>query len=357
MPLNGVDISLIVPTFNRADFLARLLAYYARVQFQGHILIGDASGNEQAGLIQKTVREYQNSLKVYYHHLPGTSIAQTVFVLNGFIQTPFAVLIGDDDFLVVDGLYQCAHFLGNNPDYAAANGLGALMLVEGGKVYGRIEDLGDYPLKEVNGQTPGERLESFLKNYCVVLFSLFRVNVWRQMWTDASGVRDVAFAAELLPNCVGVIMGKVKHLDALYLIRQGHHRRYSLPDGYDWITSESWQQGYQFFRMRLMAVLTTQGLSKGDAAKRIKNALGACLNNVLLESSRPHYNKAGRAKQIRSFVEGIPMIGLSLAKLLREVNILRLSCRRKVSLVKLLFPFNRHHIHFKPIYQLITDHH
>lgn len=350
MPLNSSDITIIVPTFNRADFLARLLAYYAQVQFQGHILIGDASDHEQAALVRKTAEEYQDGLKVHYHHLPGISIAQTVFLLNSFIQTPFVALIGDDDFLVVKGLCQCVDFLNNHPDYIAANGCGGLLLVEDGMAYGKIKDLGDYPLKGVDAEDPGQRLEDFLRNYCVALFSLFRVESWRQMWIDTSHVQDVAFAAELLPNCTAAIIGKIKHLDVLYLIRQGHQRRYLLSKGYDWVTSEAWQGGYLFFHRRVMALLMSQGSREADAVKRIKDGFGAYLNKCLT-------GRLCKTEQIKSFIEKIPMGGMGLAKILRDVCARRLSRCRKISMDKLLSPLNTQHNDFKLIYQLITNHH
>lgn len=333
------DITIIVPTFNRADFLSRLLAYYARAGFRGQILVGDASGVEQAAMVQKTVEEHRDCLNVHYHPLPGVSIAQTVCVLNGFVQTSFVTLIGDDDFLVTEGLRRCARFLKDHPDYAAANGLGGLMLIEGGKVYGRIQDLGDYPMKGIDAQDPGERLESLLKDYYVPLFSLFRKDVWIHMWPDASNVRDVTFMAELLPNCTGVVMGRIKHLNVLYLIRQGHQRRYTLRDSYDWMTSAEWQPAYMFFYVRLMEVLKAQGVNESNSIRRIKESFWIYLNHC-------HGKGSSKASHGRA------------ARILRRVSrVLRSLFGRQVSLAKLLSPLNAQHRYFKPIYQLITNHH
>jgi len=287
MPLHSADITIIVPTFNRADFLARLLGYYARNKFQGRILIGDASNDEQAALVRKEAERYRDSLNIEHHRFPGENIAQTVFKLNGFIRTPFAALAGDDDLLLVEGLRRCADFLKDHPHYAAANGKGCLVVVKGSKVYGDIQDLDDYPLKGVEAGDPATRLEDFLKDYSVALFSVFRTEIWRRMWADPGGIKDVDFAAELVPNCVGVISGKIKHLNVLYLIRQAHERRYVLPDAYDWVTSPQWQEGYRFFKARVREALAAQGMDEGKAGASIKAAFAQYLQRRIARKKVP----------------------------------------------------------------------
>src|SRR3989338_235501 len=108
-------ITIILPTMNRPDFLERLLRYYAAVNFQHSIFIGDASDSGPADKAKTVVAKFKSNLNVEYHGCPGLSIAQTVAKLNQSLKTPYAVLTGDDDFLVPAGIGRCVDFLKRNP--------------------------------------------------------------------------------------------------------------------------------------------------------------------------------------------------------------------------------------------------
>jgi len=135
------------------------------------------------------------------------------------------------------------------------------------------------------------------------------------MWTDPGAVKDVDFTAELAPNCVGVVWGRIKHLNVPYLVRLTHDRRYLLPD--QWVGSLQWEEGHRFFKARVKEALMAQGMDKSGAEAK-------------LESAFVPYLKRRKAPK-------------ALAPVHKKV---KQALRRKFNLIRL-----------RSIHQLITGHH
>ena len=57
-------ITILVPTLNRADFLGRLLHYFADAKYQHWIFIGDSSDDLHVAKTKKTVQSLKERLKV-----------------------------------------------------------------------------------------------------------------------------------------------------------------------------------------------------------------------------------------------------------------------------------------------------
>ena len=246
-------ITIIIPTLNRADFVVRTLSYYAATGFSGAILVGDSSIPEQATRLEAYVKRIRDRLNVAYVACPGMSDKETLHRLSTMVETRYATLIGDDDFLVVPGLEACAAFLDANPDFAGANGLAWAFTVEPsspgtGEVYGRMDVFDAYPQPEFPQPGAAQRFAAHMANYRATLFTLHRAEVWREMWADVLALDDRAFGAELLPSVLSPILGRTKHLDRMYLLRQSHGRRYLLPSASDWMAQPRWQANYERFR-------------------------------------------------------------------------------------------------------------
>ncbi len=347
-------LTVIIPTMNRPDFLRRLLNYYAQASFGGWLFVGDASMDLYAQKVQRIVEEYQGKIHLRYEHLPGQSIAQTLAYFGPLIQTPYVVLNPDDDLFVFSGLQRCEDFLNGNPSYTAANGQAALFLIENGKPCGAVQDLGDYPLMPSENEDPVARLEEFLEYYWVALFSVHRTSVWQQMWHYGSGIKDVAFAAELLPNCLSIIAGKIKHLNTLYLFRQEHERRYTLTDAYDWQTSYEWQNGYQIFSNTLIETLVNKGIDKKRAQQAVKKAFWGYLSSCLTGQFKNQYCRLKTKDNFKEACRNLPGIGDSLAKGLSNIQKIRLSFSRNITLNGLLNKSHPEYAQFQMVYKAIT---
>lgn len=341
-------ITLLVPTMNRSDFLIQLLRYYDEVGFEGCICIGDSSSPEHVVRTKRVIEILRGKLNIVYQEYPGINVAACLARLVDLVSTPYAAYVADDDFLVPSALNQCAKFLGEHPDYAAAHGMGITTTLDSRGLCGQIIQCGHYRQPVIEAESASQRLDDYLSHYLVILFSVHRIESWRAMFRDAHLLKDRAFGGELLPGCKSVILGKSKELDCLYLVRQMHAQRHILPDIYDWITSPEWYSSYLVFRDSLAETLALQdNISIEKAEKAVKQAFWPYL--AMGVSYQPDFRRDfyNRWRQIAGTIPG----ARCMWQLLRS---LRPKQRSELSLSVLLRKSSPYHADFMPVYKALT---
>ena len=341
-------ITLIVPTLNRSAFLIRLLRYYNEVGFEGCICIGDSSNTEHVERTKGVIETLRGKLNIVYQEYPGICDSACVKLLVDIVSTPYAAFVADDDFLVPDALNQCAKFLGEHPDYAAAHGMGITITLDSKGLYGQIVQCGRYRQSVIEAESASQRLNDYLTHPSAILFSVHRIESWRAMYRGVHLLKDRAFGGELLPGCKSVILGKSKELDCLYLVRQIHAQRYLLPDVYDWITSPEWYSSYLVFRDSLAETLALQdNISIEKAEKAVKQAFWPYLATGL--SQQPDFRRdfCNRWRQVAGTIPG----ARCMWQLLRS---LRSKQHFKLSLRELLRSSSPYHADFMPVYKALT---
>ena len=131
-------LTILTPTFNRSDFLLRLLEYYKIMRCRYQILIGDSSIEPHAQTIKNAVERYQPFLNIMYKFYPGLNEPQATAQMLDEVTTPYVTWIPDDDFLVMPSLGRSVSFLEQHADYTVAHGQAALFSLEQSGPYGRI---------------------------------------------------------------------------------------------------------------------------------------------------------------------------------------------------------------------------
>jgi glycosyltransferase domain-containing protein len=235
---HATQVSVVIPTLNRADFLLRTLRFYADAKFAGKILVGDASGPGEVARVRAFLRTA--ALDVTYFDSPGLSDRSTLMQLAGMVETPYAVFHGDDDVLLPHALADCVALLEAQRDLASAHGRAWLFTVAANGAYGKVALGGGYRLPTPTAETPRARLEQLLERYAVTLFSVHRTSVWQAMWREVDQVEDRAFGAEILPCARSAVHGRCAALDVAYLLRQVHPARYALAAKAQWRQSSAW---------------------------------------------------------------------------------------------------------------------
>ena len=176
-------ITILVPTLNRADFLDRLLHYFADAKYQHWIFIGDSSDDLHVAKTKKTVQSLKERLKVRHFECPGLSDIGAIDHMDQFITTPYCAFLADDDFLCVSGVSRCIEFLESNPDYGAAHGVGIAMRNDGRSgPYGNISRVRYYPQTTLNADSGSQRLQDyFAAGPYALIFSVHRTTDWREL--------------------------------------------------------------------------------------------------------------------------------------------------------------------------------
>src|SRR5690242_9715163 len=101
------SLTIVVPTYNRYPFLLRLLRYF-RSTHVPHVLVLDSSsigtpGDELQQLLQEPWIQYR---RFPSDRLPTSKIAEGLAA----VQTPYAAMCADDDYIVPRALEQCLEF-------------------------------------------------------------------------------------------------------------------------------------------------------------------------------------------------------------------------------------------------------
>lgn len=371
-----MPISLVIPTYNRPQFLRRLLWYYRELRFPFTIVVADSSPTPASDVNRELVASLQNVLTVQYRLYPSdihicTKIPQA---LDG-IDTKYAAICGDDDYIIPKTMKQCVCFLDANPDYSLAHGHAAAFSVLSDHHSHHNLQTVTYPQCNIEVSDPQQRLHNHLLEWDATWYSVHRrLDLIRNMQSACGHTIDNRFA-ELLPSCLSLIQGKARRLDNLYLVRQ------SLPNSMgrqmdkealwsDLMTFDDFSQRYVAFRNCLATELSnTSGIPLAEAQEVTNYAFWGFLKTQMdelpllrLSSSEQTILRAWQILQLlpsafRSALLERQLVAMmrspreSFRKLRRERAAETKSKRDDISLGRLLDPQSPFHADFLPIYQ------
>lgn len=107
-------ITIIIPTYNRPKYALRNMQYWS--DKSALVIVIDGSDHPISNEIILNL-----SPNITYVH-KMSSIYERLLLSTEMISTPFAMLCGDDDFMLPSGIIDCINFLEKNPNYSAACG-------------------------------------------------------------------------------------------------------------------------------------------------------------------------------------------------------------------------------------------
>ena len=312
-------VAILIPTMNRSDFLIRQLRYYVSVGSPHPIYIGDASNIEHKERIENAIQELQSQINIYYYHWPEHNDRVTLTDLGKVAKESYCAFIGDDDFFVPRSLSKCAEFLERNPEYRLAQGKAAVFSLKEPGPFGAMNGVAPYwSKKEAEEKTGAERILHFCQNYWVPQFSVHRRNEFLDDSINYREITDRSFG-EILHTFTFISKGKSKFIDCLYLFRQVHNARYTLPDSFDWITGPDWQPSYQIFHDTLTDALSSvDNISESKASEIVKQAFWAYLAGGMLNKYQSKYGQTTSSKQ-NAIVNGKVNSRKSLRELVKKI--------------------------------------
>ena len=214
-------LTIIIPTKNRPDFIKSRLLFYAKVGFSGNIVIGDSSNEDVSGLTRSLCQKLSKKINIHYMHFPNDDEANTTRKIIENIKTPYAVWVGDDDFLFPHGLRCCVSFLESNKSYHAAHGSAVSCSIYLGKI--RINE---YFQPRVFGRSATDRLKSYMKNGGDVHYSVHRIESLKSMYRSACNIKEHLMVAGTMPCVMSAMLGNIKALRATTLLRGLHDGRF-----------------------------------------------------------------------------------------------------------------------------------
>lgn len=110
-PIN--DFTIVIPTFNRPDYLKRILEFYQN--YNVNIKIFDSSINRfDSDMLLKSNTEYI--------HVPNMEPLDKAIYALEYVFSKYMVFCADDDFIFINAIKKCSDFLNNNNDYVCVQG-------------------------------------------------------------------------------------------------------------------------------------------------------------------------------------------------------------------------------------------
>lgn len=152
------QITIVIPTYNRQQYALRNMQYWS--DKSATVIVVDGSDCSISDEIISTL-----SPNITYVH-KMSSIYERLLLATEMISTPYAMLCGDDDFMLPSGIVDCINFLDKNSDYGACFGrmIGFEPKDEGLKLW---PEKPQHTNHSVNQDSFEERVQFHLENFNV----------------------------------------------------------------------------------------------------------------------------------------------------------------------------------------------
>jgi glycosyltransferase domain-containing protein len=266
-------ITIIIPTYNRPDYLKRILGYYSDCRIAHHIIIADGSSDE----IKKANRETASSfpaLKVLHLHgySSKTSLYERIIDALKHVDTKYSVVCADDDFITPNGMDRSVDFLEANPDFTVAHGRYiAFHLENDRKGESKFCWQTTYFPESIVSSDPAERLTRHLSEYLVqTYYAVHRTDLLQMIWKETACFAKDANFVELLVSMLGIIYGKMKCLDVLYSARDmSSIKMQHVPTLKENMDTGIYDEQYAAFRECLSTHLSKQSHSSLEEAEKV----------------------------------------------------------------------------------------
>lgn len=204
-----MNLSIVIPTRNRPNYLARAMSYYA--QFEGIQLIVCDSSEQPFNL--------EIPKQVSYHHFPKALFVEKIQAILPALAKEHVVLSADDDFLLEPALLEAITFLSDNPTYVSVQGNYIAYYNLGKSLY-------YLPLytqcigKSIDFETPLERIASYWGSGIQLFYSVYQKEAFCKVFQSAdTSIRSL----NLLEYHIGLtalLLGKNKYLPVFYSVRE-----------------------------------------------------------------------------------------------------------------------------------------
>ena len=238
------NLTIVIITNNRYSFLLRLLNFYKNFNSQAKILILDSS--EHYPTDSELLNLLGSSDVIWKKYDPKIFFSAKIADGLKYIETDYAVLAADDDFLFPESLAQCIGFMELNSEYSSCHGLYYLHYPLSN--FG-FKNIGLAPLYEtgVLGDDSDWRIRvtSYLNGDTAYypMYAVHKSPHFKLVWQNANKCIVDWGISELAPCIISLIIGKMGVLDIAYACRE--------PNYYVWFDHKRHHEMYSMEKIRL----------------------------------------------------------------------------------------------------------
>ncbi|MBT4188941.1 MAG: TIGR00180 family glycosyltransferase [Gemmatimonadales bacterium] len=263
-----VDLSLltvVVPSRNRQDYLLRQIRFWA--SSSASLIVVDGSIRPLDDRVRSAVDNHRRMTYLHEH----SSFARRLNLAAALIETPYSVMLGDDEFHLPSGLGASLSVLEENPDLVGC--MGQVLSFSPVGSYRRIVLARAYPSLrgyEIRHAVPADRLIAAMSEYAMATcYAVLRTSVWQRSW-GALGEYGSGAAAELQQAMAVYLLGGLAttgHAQWLRSIENSNEPLSSTEEKDGKIWFPEWWEGQRYEAERVAFV--------GGLAELVADELGA----------------------------------------------------------------------------------
>jgi glycosyltransferase domain-containing protein len=207
-------LTIIIPSFNRQEFLLRQGIYW---QNSGAKLIF-IDGSDRP--INEKMKKYLTDMKnvVYIHS--NTSVNDRLSRVSKIINTQYSVTLNDDDFIIKSSLITAIKLLESDGSIVACRGqtLYAILSADKNTIsYSFLYNL--FKNFQVKHDKLEDRLKYAFSNYNgATSFSVLRSTVWQETWGSLNENYSSTNVGEFFQNLATYVFGKLACIEVPYII-------------------------------------------------------------------------------------------------------------------------------------------
>lgn len=306
------NFTLIIPTHNRHGYLERSVNYYQ--ELKAEIIYCDSSENAYQGEISSNVR---------YLHLPSQRFGNKVMEALTYVETQFVALCADDDFIIIDALYEGVTTLEEDTRFKTAVGKYVAFYEKfDGNFYSPYQALPSTLMYDSK-----KNATLFFRNYYQILWAMYDRDILIKSFNIISqgSFKNDNFIEIVIGACA-CFNGGIKFLDTIWGVRElnvqdhwgAQHKTISS------VHSGQIKNDYHAFR-RLLDEATFKGYAKLVMdnylyfSRNYFAYLKACIRKVVPMKLISYFKKT---KPEKSFLPKVKLNNLEESKFKRIIEIL-----------------------------------
>ncbi|PHR10156.1 MAG: hypothetical protein COB29_00825 [Sulfitobacter sp.] len=215
------ELTVVVPTFNRSQHLARCLRHFVVDENDLHIIIADGSNvPEHRRKNEASVMRVKSDLNIEYIGFPSElGFFQRCSEVADQISTEYIVFHADDDFLFSSGMIAAAEFMDNNSEVTVTQG--NIMHIGRGK--NKLMNVATYPFSPIAIQDPVKRLKWHMRGYRPTFYSTHRrKNCAEALAATSKFTSPWLRFTEITASSLIALQGQLGFVDVLYGVRESH---------------------------------------------------------------------------------------------------------------------------------------
>jgi glycosyltransferase domain-containing protein len=255
------QLTIVVPSYNRQNFLKRQYFYWAETNVS--MIFIDGSEKPIDEHFRQTLN---NNSKFSYIHFVGP-VGKRILKASKLINTSYSMTCNDDDFLFKSGVNEAIKLLDSELDVVACRGQSIRARVsKDGKKMAYTNIFNNFQDFNVDQDLIFERLIYAFEHYnSAGLFSVLRTSVWKESWVEGYNQNySSTNISEFYQNIVVYIHGKLACLKIPYLLETDENGSISTDSDNRGLLFSQWARSelYEFERTQFVETLSKKIVAK-----------------------------------------------------------------------------------------------